>query len=359
MCTTAEYIKHRFAGLHFEITHRCNLRCRHCYNIRSVESQASDLSLAEVKKVLDIAAALGCRSYGLSGGEPFTRPDILEIIKHIHAPIRILTNGLLLTEDLVAQVASLNRLIDFRVSLDGTKSHRKQRGVDFERVIEKIQLLKRHNQVVTVNTMFSSDNACELEELFDRMIDLGVDRWRIDFVFEAGNAAKHCSDLSYTRHLPALLPLIERHLLAQPTFQLDINKMFRSSVVGSAHHQRASYSDDSKPCSYQGALTVRANGDVSFCPSLETTFGNILTDSLEAIVENMGWSQVRKLKVGDINGCKNCELKSLCGGGCRADAFYSTGSLFGVDKATCDVMRFHADFVIPTLKKYFPEPHAM
>lgn len=94
-----------FNALHFELTNKCNLRCKHCYNIDYLTSDASELSFDEIKKIIDIAKSLGCNDIGLSGGEPFMHKDIMKIIDYVSEyPIHILTNGLLINQSIIVHI---------------------------------------------------------------------------------------------------------------------------------------------------------------------------------------------------------------------------------------------------------------
>lgn len=53
--------------LELEITRRCNLRCVHCYAESEDRDYDHELSLAEIKSLLDSAAALGIRELSLTG----------------------------------------------------------------------------------------------------------------------------------------------------------------------------------------------------------------------------------------------------------------------------------------------------
>ncbi len=51
----------------FELTWKCNLKCRFCYQC---SDSKDELSLAEIKKILDELAGLGCLFLSFTGGEP-------------------------------------------------------------------------------------------------------------------------------------------------------------------------------------------------------------------------------------------------------------------------------------------------
>lgn len=60
-------MKNRFLALHFEITNKCNLRCKHCYNIKYLEGNTAELTTREVMTIIDKAINLGCEDIGFSG----------------------------------------------------------------------------------------------------------------------------------------------------------------------------------------------------------------------------------------------------------------------------------------------------
>lgn len=86
----------------FELTYRCNLRCRHCYVVPPKDDGRGtrELSTKEVFIILDQLAAAGCLNLGFTGGEPFLRKDIFDILRYAKSKgfnIIVLTNGTLIT----------------------------------------------------------------------------------------------------------------------------------------------------------------------------------------------------------------------------------------------------------------------
>lgn len=341
----------KFKSLHFEVTHFCNLRCSHCYNIGYIKSPTEDLKLNDVKRVIDISKELGCQSFGLSGGEPFMRKDIMQILEYLsNDPIHILTNGLLIKENELKRINENSYLIEFRVSLDGLDSNKKIRNTDYLRVINKIKLLIQYEFVVTVNTMITPYNLGELKSMYHLMSQLGVDRWRLDFIYNYGNAAVNTFQIDRRQTFEVVKDVISLYLKDRPSFELDVNKFFRSFCLENAEPME--YDLDTKPCEYQASLVVRPNGDVSFCPSLNLTFGNILKNSLEEIFDSSDWLNFSNLKVRDLDDkCLDCKMLKNCGGGCRADAFYETGSLYKHCDFTCEAVGYYCTQVLPMLKQ--------
>ncbi len=79
----------------FELTYGCNLRCVHCYN-PTHRALPHELTTHEVRDILEQVAELGVLSLTFSGGEPFTRPDFLDILRYARRLgfiLHILTNA--------------------------------------------------------------------------------------------------------------------------------------------------------------------------------------------------------------------------------------------------------------------------
>lgn len=346
-------MRSRFLALHFEITNKCNLRCKHCYNIKYLEDKTHELTTAEVKQIIDKAFQLGCEDIGFSGGEPFARSDILEIIEYVkNYPIHILSNGLLITEQQLDHINSLgDMLLEFRISLDGLHSHEMLRGVSYKKVVEKIKLLIEKGFIVTVNTMLTADSILELNDMYELFKQIGIDRWRIDFIFNSGNAnTNHIDNDNLLCNFNEIRDLIIKYVNEKPDFEFDVNKMFRSTFLSSA--KPIKYTLTTKPCAYQGALTIRPNGDVSFCPSMETTCGNFLTDNIEKITLSHNWNKIANISVGDLHEqCRKCKYLYFCGGGCRADSLYACGSLYEHSEFTCKLVEYYLEEIEPYIKE--------
>ncbi len=87
----------------WELTRRCNLNCIHCYipfeDRCQPRSKHPELSLDEIKKILNQLRSLGCMYIVFTGGEPFLRSDILKILESARKmgfEVRVFTNGTLL-----------------------------------------------------------------------------------------------------------------------------------------------------------------------------------------------------------------------------------------------------------------------
>ncbi len=69
-------------------------------------------------------------------------------------------------------------------------------------------------------------------------------------------------------------------------------------------------------CLYK-KISIKANGDITNCPSLEKTFGSVIELSLEQALNTTGFKELWSIKKDDINICKVCEFRYICSD-CRA-----------------------------------------
>lgn len=92
---------------HLALTHRCNLRCRHCYLGNRTEQhklRALEQDTAAVKASLDEWAAAGCFHLVLTGGDPMMRNDFADIYRHAAEQgifVTVFCDGMLVTDRIV------------------------------------------------------------------------------------------------------------------------------------------------------------------------------------------------------------------------------------------------------------------
>jgi pyrroloquinoline quinone biosynthesis protein E len=95
-------------GLLAELTHRCPLACPYCSNPLQLQTRSNELSTPEWQRVFAEAAALGVLHIHLSGGEPVSRRDLVELVSHC-AALGLYTN--LITSGVGLTRAVLDRLV--------------------------------------------------------------------------------------------------------------------------------------------------------------------------------------------------------------------------------------------------------
>lgn len=145
----------------FEITYRCNARCKHCH-LHDIE----DKKIASPKRYGEICTDIKPVVAQVSGGEPLLRKDIIQVIKALkrtnRAPYIVLTtNGVLLKREKYYQLRETG-VDEFSLSLDyPDERHDEFRGVPglFNRIEKLMEELNCGNdKAITVSCVIQRDN---------------------------------------------------------------------------------------------------------------------------------------------------------------------------------------------------------
>jgi len=114
--------------VYFSLTNRCNLHCKMCDISKDPgdKERECELSFSDVKNVILQIKQLGIRHLIFSGGEPFLKNKLLEMIEFAKNTgiemVDVITNGVLLNDKDIQRLIK-NSLNHITVSLDGLKKH--------------------------------------------------------------------------------------------------------------------------------------------------------------------------------------------------------------------------------------------
>lgn len=194
--------------LWLHITNRCNLACRHCL-FCSGPDQIHELSLKVLTQHINDAAAMGCRLFALTGGEPLFHPDFRQIVEQMLAitdsRIVILTNGLLAAERL--QPDWPRERLTLQISLDGRPDHHDAlRGTgSFTRLKQQLGLLRQQGWRFTLSCCVTRDNVADLGWLMGYAADQGAQAVHLmwHFIRGRGTTEQHLAPLDLFKPLLA------------------------------------------------------------------------------------------------------------------------------------------------------------
>ncbi|HDQ93637.1 MAG TPA: radical SAM protein [Synergistetes bacterium] len=156
-------------------TMRCNLKCRGCY--AGDYDREEELTFGELDRLIYEAKDLGMYFFTFSGGECFTRPDLLDLWeRHDDCFFHVYTNGTLLDDEMTSKLADLGNVAPM-VSVEGSREetdHRRGAGV-YDRVMEAFSRLRSKGILYGFSATFTRSSARYLlsDEFIERMLDLG------------------------------------------------------------------------------------------------------------------------------------------------------------------------------------------
>lgn len=317
-----------------EITKRCNLFCSHCfrdYNDRT------DLSTKEWCDIIDELYKNGVCTVKITGGEPFLRTDLNEIINRLekrHINYIVYTNGFYI-EKSIAWLKKLQYLDVVRVSIDGlSQINDSIRGKGaWTTAINSIKLLLFNKIPCEINYTITMENYKDLPKLSQYLIDNKIDvQIHTGFIKYAGNAMRNSSQCFFDNEsLYKVASQIKKYEEQRKNItELTLLKPIYYELFGKTFGCPAG----------RTSMIIKQDGTVLPCgilPKDQFNCGNILYDSFLKIWDCPNMLQFGNLSV--LEGCKQCpNLFKNCTGGCRGNSFNVFNSINSCD-INCSVYK--------------------
>lgn len=166
--------------LWFYSNYHCNLACGYCLTDSSPTSPRRHLERDVVEALAADAVELGFTSFGITGGEPFLRPDMPELVRSLGRilPTIVLTNGTLFTARTVASMSALAMLpVALQISIDSDDPAINDAGrgpENFARASAGIERLRAAGIAIRIGTTVDGSDAAGLERLCRWHRSLGI-----------------------------------------------------------------------------------------------------------------------------------------------------------------------------------------
>lgn len=324
--------------IRWEITSKCNLACKHCYNDYS--DTMGDLDTAAVLALMETFDKAGVFQLRIGGGEPFTRKDILILLKHAQeASLRpsVVTNGTLIDATTAKQLADMG-IKDMFVSLDGpcAEVHDIFRGMGgaFDDALAGIRYLVQEGINIAIQSCLHDGNIGMPEEMVDLAIRLGARAIVFKLPVMTGRAIKSLSQPKLTELLAfAARVKVLKIKLGTEIHIGDLELSIRvegNKANGSSLSKSLSCGPGLRTCS------LRPDGRMGPCHYLQDErwlTEPIAPDTfLQLWRESAVFSPFRELRAGDLDWCLCCtRYLQNCSGGCRARGFLSGGEFASPD----------------------------
>jgi radical SAM protein with 4Fe4S-binding SPASM domain len=328
-------------GVHLQVADRCNHACQHCYQIQGMKGE---LSLDDVRRVLDDLAAQGVLTVNVSGGEATLRHDLVDILAHARSrgfAVRLYTNAFLIDEAYAARLAAVG-LYEVHVSVYSAapSEHDAVTRVpgSFERTLAGIRAMRDRGMRVVVKspaTSLSTEGAPGVERL---ATSLGCD-------FRASASITPMEDGSLSTLDVAASP---EHLVATGLLRPWEPR------EGPAHERSGYLSAGSCGVGKTGVV-VLPNGDVLPCTDTPVRLGNALDDGLAAVLRSDETELFRGLTWADVHGCRDCDLLPACHR-CHATALHEGGDYLGPYRSACAHARARYEAAVGPVELLAPAP---
>ena len=327
-------------------TFACDSNCVHCTSACKPAAEG-ELNTSDAKKIVDQAADFGATFFGITGGQPFNRKDLFEVLDYATQKglnTSIITDGRLLDEEAFKRIVKNKTRIS--VSIDGSKDTNdaiRGKGA-YAAAVSAIERFAPAGLLnVLVYTFANAGKVTNVNEadmrhvldlarkhgarwvVFHGMIPYSKDKATLAADPTPAQYEWLCNKL-YDLTLeydgkPAInvyIPFYAR--VAKQRGMPDFEKWYSGFFLGRCFFGRffsVAENGDAIPCSYNDAYRI----------------SNIKDKPLKEIWQEMQSNEFFK-KAQDkteLRGkCGVCEYKDLCGG-CRSAALYYTGDIYGSD----------------------------
>ena len=319
----------------WNLTRQCNLSCKHCYidahpgvTLEDENEITTDDALSIIKELSLLNSNL---MLILTGGEPMLREDIFDIVHSASSAGLIVvlgSNGTLLTRDYLRMLKDAG-LMGVGISIDSTGSlhHDSFRGYKgaWDLSVSALRYSREEGLETQIDVTLTDQNCSEVDDFVELGVSLGAKAVNFFFLVCTGRAMR--TDISTENYDVVLnkiakISMKERRLMVRarcaPHFYrilyeggFPVQKGMRGCLAG-RHY-----------------LRIDPQGNITPCPYMPLTIGNIMEKPLAAIWEES--EQLMLLRNGAYNGrCGMCEYTEICGG-CRARALSVRGGLMEED----------------------------
>jgi radical SAM protein with 4Fe4S-binding SPASM domain len=308
------------SGVHLQVADRCNHACLHCYQ---VQGRKGEMSLDEVKAVLDDLAASGVVLLNVSGGEATLRHDLLDILRYARArgfAVRLFTNGYTMTPELARELRAIGLLgVDVSLYSDDPAQHDAVTQVpgSHARTLAGVRAmveagLRVHLKVPT--TRASLDAGPRVRRL---AAELGP---TVGVVTSFDITPTETGDLASREMLAPPEELVAAGLMPpwSPDQDPDPSATLHDPTCGAC----------------RDGVAVLSNGDLRPCTDIVAPVGNLLDNRFLDLYRRPGPQLVRSLTWAHVHGCRDCDLRNGCER-CHAHAANESGDLLGPYPSGC------------------------
>ncbi|SFT38595.1 heme d1 biosynthesis radical SAM protein NirJ [Sedimentitalea nanhaiensis] len=340
----------------WNLTRRCNLRCRHCYTVSADVHFPGELTHEQAMANVQDMADFGIHALILSGGEPLDRFDFFDIARAARPHTRMLalsTNGTKIHGENADKVEQIG--FDYvGISIDGIGATNDWfRGVDgaFDDAVRGVRECKRRGIKVGLRFTLTRDNAEQLPDLLKLCDDEGVDKFYLSHLVYAGRGDKNRGEDAVHDHTRAALDLlIERawrnasdgHPLDIVTGNNDADAVymmrwardrFDEARLSNLRDHLQAWGGNS---SGLGVANIDPQGNVH----PDTYWSDYTVGSIKHTPFSRLWTgtdpmlaQLRRRPRPLKGRCGACAHQSICGGNTRIRALQLTGDPWAEDPA--------------------------
>jgi radical SAM protein with 4Fe4S-binding SPASM domain len=313
----------RPTSAHFELTYKCNLSCKHCFQDK--DAAPDELTREDWLRVVDEAHEAGVLVVTLSGGEAMLSPhfwDICARIRERGMTFKVFTNGISLSKENCRRLAPLRpSWVEISVFSATAAVHDEVTGApgSFKKAIHGLARLHHLGVRVKLKCPLLDTSSADFRSVREL-----AERFGAGLLFDPFISPKFNGDQSVTQCRgddQILMEFFEDEITRKPQLREITQRKKTDAICGVARR----------------FMTVAPDGRMIPCPRMQIDVGNVKDGHLYEIFLNAPLlKKLRSTTYGDLNGCSDCSRSGYCGR-CSATAFLEDGDMFGPSSRSCEV----------------------
>jgi radical SAM protein with 4Fe4S-binding SPASM domain len=311
-----------------EVTNRCNARCSYCFledRISSVE-----LSTEQIHTVIDKLSESTITMLTITGGEPFLRRDIIEILEHCcnanFFVITVYSNGTVLQDKHLATIIKYKDVIKpFRMTAfsHDEKIHDAYMGIPgaLKKIITTGKMLMQEGVQVGFALPLMDFNYRDFDTSMEYFSDLG---------FSIGvNFAKLITDNNDSPDM--------RYMLSEE-FYTKVFAQYSDERIRIIYDTRLTDNQSNKLCQgLRSEVMIDVHGNMHPCVATRLfTIGSIFEARPvhEICRQSEQLQKLCSITKDDLE-CKSCAYSTICGP-CLGQSLLLSGSIYGPYTQNCN-----------------------
>jgi radical SAM protein with 4Fe4S-binding SPASM domain len=333
------------------ITRGCNLNCPHCLLECDSVHQVQPVPANIIKRIIKEFADLDGRSICITGGEPLTHPDWIEILRYSCGfedfdEVCMQTNAGLIKEDHIKKFLSFpSEKFVLQVSLDGAnpETHDRLRGEgQFNKTLKTLRMMSEAGLGEQIRIAFTeiSHNYDELPDLIGLVCDLGLKGLISGTVIKGGRSLKH--EWINLPSVSQVISLIKRYE-DDSVFRDNYEKVGKISAI--EWFKGKNFATD-QMCTCIKNLFIDAHGRLYPCIMYlndSIAVHGIHDKSLFRAIDEIlpEWAKLPKIshkRSAVLESCRDCPGRLHCQGGCLGRAYAMYGDVIMVEDR-CDLRK--------------------
>ncbi|MDD3072708.1 MAG: radical SAM protein [Candidatus Pacebacteria bacterium] len=214
--------------IHWEVTNRCKLRCKHCLPM-SGPPRPGELTTEEAMAALDSFKGAGASKVFFTGGEPFSRRDFTDLLERTVAlgmRASVITNATYLRGEILGLLKRLE--VKLGISLDGaneaTNDAIRGKG-NFKQAIEALKRCQENDIAVTLYVTVTVANIGQLDTFARLTKEYSCNGIHFNEVAIAGRAIGFSDELALSddqkRRLPELVAQATQDVFGEKLSETD------------------------------------------------------------------------------------------------------------------------------------------